>query len=62
MVLVLPTILSPLSLRLLQTSRPESGKWETPIRQEPGNWEKTAGRTVGLQGWSGMSGNIAPEV
>ena len=35
----------------LKASRPESGKWEKPIRQEPGNWEKTPGRTAGLPGW-----------
>ena len=40
----------------LKTSGPEYGKWETPIRQEPGNWEKTPGWTAGgLPGWSGMS-------
>ena len=38
-----------------KTSGPESGKWETPIRQEPGNWEKTPGRTAGLPDWPGMS-------
>ena len=39
----------------LKFFKPESGKWETPIRQEPGNWEKTPGRTAGLPGWSGIS-------
>ena len=24
---------------------------ETPIRQEPGNWDETPGRTAGLPGW-----------
>ena len=36
-------------------SRPESEKWETPIRKEPGNWEKTPSRTAGLPDWPGMS-------
>ena len=36
-------------------SQPESEKWETPIRKEPGNWEKTPSRTAGLPNWPGMS-------
>ena len=38
-----------------KTSGPESGKWETLIRQEPGNWEKTPGRTAGFPDWPGVS-------
>ena len=30
---------------------------ETPIGKEPGNWEKTPGRTAGLRDWPGMSDN-----
>ena len=29
-------------------SRPESEKWETPNRKEPGNWEKIPSRTAGF--------------
>ena len=36
-------------------SQPESEKWETPIRKETGNWEKTPSRTAGLPNWPGMS-------
>ena len=39
----------------LKTSGPESEKWETPIRKEPGKWEKTPSRTAGLPNWSGIS-------
>ena len=45
----------------LKTFSPESEKWETPIRQEPGNWEKTPGRTAGLPGWSGVSGKVGQD-
>ena len=38
-------------IQLTVNSRPESRKWETPIRQEPGNWEKTPGGTAGLPSW-----------
>ena len=39
----------------LKTFSPESEKWETPIRQEPANWEKTPGRTAGLPSWPEIS-------
>jgi hypothetical protein len=36
----------------IKTSRPESGKWKTSIRQETGNWEETVSETPGRKSWT----------